>query len=52
MDWKKHAVLCAARKKYHDFALELYGGFVTDVIDFNEIAEKHTQWEEQITNQA
>jgi nicotinamidase-related amidase len=39
---------CAARKKYHDLVLELYGDFVSDVIDSEEIADRYTQWEEQV----
>lgn len=40
---------CAAPKKSHDFALEIYGGFVDDVIDFEEITEKHARWEEKMS---
>jgi hypothetical protein len=43
---------CAAPKKHHDFALELYGGFVSDVGDLDEMYEKHAQCEDQIANQA
>ena len=42
---------CAAPKRYHDFALELYGGFVNGVINLGEMHEKYTRWEEQIANQ-